>query len=136
MLQKASSELQMDIPVTDVVNIWRGGCIIRSSLLEVFANAFKKNKQLSNILLNKKVAAIIKKKIPSLRKLVQQMTAARIPVGGLMSALGYMDALCSEKMPTNLIQAQRDYFGAHTYQRIDQEGSFHTDWDDDKKSKS
>jgi 6-phosphogluconate dehydrogenase len=129
MLQKASSQLQMDIPVTDVVKIWRGGCIIRSSLLEIFAGAFKKDKQLSNILLNKKVAAIIKKKIPSLRKIVQQMTVARIPVGGLMSALGYVDALCSEKMPTNLIQAQRDYFGAHTYLRIDKEGSFHTDWD-------
>jgi 6-phosphogluconate dehydrogenase len=129
MLHKASTDLQMDIPLPDVVKIWRGGCIIRSSLLELFAKAFKKDKQLSNILLNKKVSSLVKKKQSALRKIIQQSIAARIPVGGLMSALGYFDAYCSEKMPVNLIQAQRDYFGAHTYQRIDKEGSFHTDWD-------
>jgi 6-phosphogluconate dehydrogenase len=129
MLHKASTDLQMDIPLQDVVRIWRGGCIIRSSLLEIFYSAFKKNKQLANLLLNKKVTSLIKKKLPALRKIIQYSVASRIPVGGLMSTLGYFDAWCSEKMPTNLIQAQRDYFGAHTYQRIDKEGSFHTDWD-------
>jgi 6-phosphogluconate dehydrogenase len=128
MLHKASTELYMDIPLQDVVKIWRGGCIIRSSLLEIFTTAFKKNKELSNILLNKKVAAVMKKKQAALRKIIQQAVAAKIPVAGLMSALSYFDAFCSERMPTNLIQAQRDYFGAHTYQRIDQEGSFHTEW--------
>jgi 6-phosphogluconate dehydrogenase len=128
MLHKASAELQMEIPLPDVVRIWRGGCIIRSSLLEIFTDAFKKNKQLPNILLNKKVAALLKKKQAALRKLVQQASAAKIPVAGLMSALAYFDAYCTERMPTNLIQAQRDYFGAHTYQRIDKEGSFHTEW--------
>ena len=128
MLHKGSAELQMDIPLQDVVRIWRGGCIIRSSLLEIFTTAFKKNKQLSNILLNKKVAAIMKKRQPALRKIIQQASAAKIPVAGLMSALSYFDAYCSERLPTNLIQAQRDYFGAHTYQRIDNEGSFHTEW--------
>jgi len=129
MLHKASSELQMDIPLLDVVKIWRGGCIIRSSLLEAFTAAFKKNKQLSNILLNKKVAALVKKKQAALRKIVQQASVIKIPAAGLMSALSYLDAYCSERMPTNLIQAQRDYFGAHTYQRIDKEGSFHTEWE-------
>lgn len=128
MLHKASTELKMDIPLQDVVRIWRGGCIIRSSLLEIFTAAFKKNKQLPNILLNKKVASIIKKKQAALRKVVQQGSSAKIPVAGLMSALSYFDACCSERMPTNLIQAQRDYFGAHTYQRIDKEGVFHTEW--------
>ena len=128
MLHKASSDLQMDIPLSDVVRIWRGGCIIRSSLLEVFYSAFKKDKQLANLLLNKKVASLIKKKLPALRKIIQHSVAARIPVGGLMSTVGYFDAWCSEKMPTNLIQAQRDYFGAHTYERIDEAGIFHTDW--------
>jgi 6-phosphogluconate dehydrogenase len=120
----------MDIPLPDVVRIWRGGCIIRSSLLEIFHAAFKKDKQLANLLLNKKVASLIKKKLPALRKIIQYSVAARIPVGGLMSTLGYFDAWCSEKMPTNLIQAQRDYFGAHTYQRVDKEGNFHTEWDE------
>jgi 6-phosphogluconate dehydrogenase len=129
MLHKASSALQMDIPLSDVIKIWRGGCIIRSSLLDMLLPAFKKDKQLSNILLNKKVAAIVKKKLPAFRKIIQQAVSARIPVAGFMSALGYFEAYCSEKMPVNLIQAQRDYFGAHTYQRIDREGIFHTDWD-------
>lgn len=129
MLHKASASLQMDIPLQDVVRIWRGGCIIRSTLLETFTAAFKKDKLLPNILLNKKVAALVKKKQLALRKVIQQSSSAKVPVAGLMSALSYFDAYCSERMPTNLIQAQRDYFGAHTYQRIDKEGNFHTDWD-------
>ena len=128
MLYKASSELKMDIPMKDVVRIWRGGCIIRSSLLEAFTNAFKKDKSLTNILLNKKIASAVKKKQLALRKSIQFGIANKIPVAGLASALSYFDAYCSEKLPTNLIQAQRDYFGAHTYQRIDKEGSFHTEW--------
>ena len=128
MLHKASAALKMDIPLQDVVRIWRGGCIIRSSLLEIFTAAYKKDKQLVNILLNKKVASLIKKKQAALRKVIQQGSAVKIPVGGLMSSLAYLDAYCSDRMPTNLIQAQRDYFGAHTYQRIDKEGNFHTEW--------
>ncbi|MEO5947127.1 MAG: NADP-dependent phosphogluconate dehydrogenase [Chitinophagaceae bacterium] len=128
MLHKASASLEMEIPLQDVVRIWRGGCIIRSTSLEIFTTAFKRDKNLSNILLNKKVAAIIKKKQTALRKIVQISANAKVPVAGLMSALSYLDAFTTEKMPTNLIQAQRDYFGAHTYQRTDKEGSFHTDW--------
>jgi len=128
MLHKASASLQMEIPMQDVVRIWRGGCIIRSSLLEMFTTAFKKDKNLSNMLLNKKVATIIKKKQSALRRVVQISGNAKVPVAGLMSALSYFDSFTTEKMPTNLIQAQRDYFGAHTYQRIDKEGSFHTNW--------
>lgn len=128
MLHVASSELKMDIPLKDVVRIWRGGCIIRSSLLEIFTTAFKKTPTLSNILLNKKIASLIKKKSLALRKTVQLGINNKIPVAGLASALSYFDAYCSEKLPTNLIQAQRDCFGAHTYQRIDKEGSFHTEW--------
>jgi 6-phosphogluconate dehydrogenase len=128
MLHKASTALQMDIPLQDVVRIWRGGCIIRSTLLEIFTAAFKKDKQLPNILLNKKVAALVKKKQLALRKVIQQSSSAKVPVAGLMSTLSYFDAYCTERMPTNLIQAQRDYFGAHTYQRIDKEGNFHTEW--------
>jgi len=128
MIYKASLIRQMDIPLQDVVKIWRGGCIIRSAQLEIFTAAFKKNSALPNILLNKKIAAIAKKKQSGLRKTIQLFAAARIPAGGLMSALSYLDAYTSDRMATNLIQAQRDYFGAHTYQRIDKEGSFHTEW--------
>jgi len=129
MLHKASVELQMEVPLKDVVKIWRGGCIIRSVVLETFTAAYKRDAGLSNILLNKKVASLIKKRQSGLRKIIQRATASKIPVAGLSSALGYFDAYCSETMPTNLIQAQRDFFGAHTYQRNDQNGSFHTVWE-------
>jgi 6-phosphogluconate dehydrogenase len=128
MLNKASVKLNMDIPLADVVKIWRGGCIIRSSLLEVFYKAFKKDKQLTNILLNKNVAKLLQKREKQLRTVIKLAAQSKIPAAGLMSALSYFDAYCTERMPTNLIQAQRDFFGAHTYARIDKEGIFHTEW--------
>jgi 6-phosphogluconate dehydrogenase len=129
MLRKGSAELNMEIPLQDVVKIWRGGCIIRSVSLEDFYKAFQKNPQLENILLDENIAALIKAKEESLRNIIAQAAQSKIAAGGLMSALAYFDAYTTEKMPVNLIQAQRDYFGAHTYQRIDKEGNFHTQWD-------
>jgi len=128
LLHTASQSLKMDIPIQDVVRIWRGGCIIRSSLLEIFAPVYKKDNQLSNILLNKKVASLVKKKQTGARWAIQRGMHNRIPVAAFSSALSYFDAWTSAWLPVNLIQAQRDYFGAHTYQRIDKEGSFHTEW--------
>jgi len=128
MLHSASTELDMQIPLHDVVKIWRGGCIIRSGLLEVFYKAYSKNKNLPNILTDKAVAKLVKKKEKNLRALLRVSLQSKIPCGALMTALSYFDAYTSAIMPVNLIQAQRDYFGAHTYQRIDMEGSFHTEW--------
>jgi 6-phosphogluconate dehydrogenase len=131
MLHEASSALNMDIPLADVVKIWRGGCIIRSSLLEVFYKAYQKDKSLGNILLNKNIARIVKKADRNARAVIKLAVQSKIPVTALSSAVGYFDAFCSATMPTNLIQAQRDLFGAHTYQRIDKEGTFHTEWNED-----
>ncbi|MBS1566309.1 MAG: NADP-dependent phosphogluconate dehydrogenase [Bacteroidetes bacterium] len=128
MLYKASSTLDMQIPLANVVRIWRGGCIIRSTLLETFYKAYKKDSSLSNILLDKTVAKLLKKKERGARATVRLAAQSRVPAAALAGALGYFDAYTSEKMPVNLIQAQRDYFGAHTYQRIDTDGSFHTEW--------
>jgi 6-phosphogluconate dehydrogenase len=128
MLYKASTDLQMDIPMKDVVKIWRGGCIIRSSLLEIFATAYSAKQIPPNILLNKKVAALLKKKSGNLRKAGKLAITAKIPAAALLSSISYLDAYSTEQLPVNLIQAQRDYFGAHTYQRIDKEGTFHTEW--------
>lgn len=128
LLQKASVERQMEIPIVDVVRIWRGGCIIRSSQLELFATVFKKSPLLENILLDKKVATLIRKKQRGLRKAIQHAVVTKIPLAGLMSALSWFDAYSSSSLPTNLVQAQRDLFGSHTYQRVDKEGSFHTEW--------
>jgi 6-phosphogluconate dehydrogenase len=129
MLYKASDELKMDIPLKDVVKSWRGGCIIRSSLLEVFYTAYSKTENaLSNILLDENIATLIKAKEANVRNVVITATQSNISAACLMSTLSYFDAYTTERMPTNLIQAQRDYFGAHTYERIDKEGKFHTEW--------
>lgn len=129
MLYRASSELKMDIPLKDVVKIWRGGCIIRSSLLEIFAQVYAGKQVPSNILLHKKIAALVKKKSSNFRKIIKLAATNKIPAAGLMSSLAYLDSYTSDQLPVNLIQAQRDFFGAHTYQRIDKEGSFHTEWE-------
>jgi 6-phosphogluconate dehydrogenase len=128
MLFQASKDLQMDIPLTDVVSVWRGGCIIRSSLLSVFTDAYKQTPELSNILLNQEVAALVKSVEGNTRSLVAFAAQSGIPAAALMSSLAYFDAYKTAYMPTNLIQAQRDYFGAHTYQRTDIPGTFHTEW--------
>jgi len=128
MLHVASKELAMDIPMQEVVKVWRGGCIIRSSLLEVFFKAYEKNPQLPNLLLEPEIAQLLQGKKQNMRNVVIHAIHMGYPVAGLMAALSYFDAYRSERMPTNLIQAQRDYFGAHTYQRIDEPGTFHTQW--------
>jgi len=128
LLHKASSELDMDVPLTDVVRIWRGGCIIRSALLDSFYAVYKKIPDLTNLLLNKKIARLVKSKEKKMRTVIRLVTAMKIPIAGFTSVLSYFDAYCSGQLPTNLIQAQRDYFGAHMYQRIDREGMFHSEW--------
>jgi len=118
----------MQIPMPQVVSVWRGGCIIRSTLLELFGNAFKANPQLSNLLLDPQVAKLLQAKVTGIKAVAALAIQHSIPAGGLMSALSYFETCRSKHLPINLLQAQRDYFGAHTYQRIDLEGTFHTEW--------
>lgn len=132
LLVKASEEYDFQIPLKDVVKIWRGGCIIRSVLLEKFYAAYTKNPNLSNILLDRDISDIVKEKIGSLRKTAAFAVSNGISSLGIQTALGYFDAYTTDSLPVNLIQAQRDYFGAHTYQRIDREGIFHTSWETSK----
>lgn len=129
LLVKASEELSMEIPLKDVVKIWRGGCIIRSTLLETFYEAYSTKTDLENILLDENIASLLISRIDSLREVVSAAAKSSIPAGALQTALAYFDAYTSERMSTNMIQAQRDYFGAHTYQRVDREGTFHTEWE-------
>ncbi|HTN35843.1 MAG TPA: NADP-dependent phosphogluconate dehydrogenase [Arachidicoccus sp.] len=128
LLVKASEELKMEIPLKDVVKIWRGGCIIRSTLLETFYQAYQADPALSNILLDATIAGEVKASVEDLRKVVSEATKSGISIGAIQSSLAYLESYTSAKMPTNLIQAQRDNFGSHTYQRIDKEGIFHTEW--------
>jgi 6-phosphogluconate dehydrogenase len=128
LLQVASRELHMEISLPEVVRVWRGGCIIRSTLLEVFMKSFQKNPSLENILLEENVAILLSDKEKNLRDVIAQAAQAGLPAPGFMASLSYFDSYRSAQLPTNLIQAQRDYFGAHTYQRTDVTGTFHTEW--------
>jgi 6-phosphogluconate dehydrogenase len=136
MLAKASTVLEMDIPLPSVIQVWKAGCIIRSALLGNFTEAFAKDPGLSNILLDKGIAKLMQEREESMRSIVTLGVNSRIALPCLNSALTYYDAFLSERMPTNLIQAQRDHFGAHTYQRIDKEGAFHTEWHKDDESET
>jgi 6-phosphogluconate dehydrogenase len=128
LLHRASSELDMNIPAADVVRIWRGGCIIRSGLLDGFYRIYKKNPSLPNLLLDKKIVRLLRAKEKKARAIMKSAVGLRIPVAGLSSAIAYFDAYASGQLPTNLIQAQRDFFGAHTYERVDKKGTFHNEW--------
>jgi len=128
MIHKASEELQMDIPVREVVKVWRGGCIIRSALLDIFSESFAENGALKNLLLDKNIASILQKKLPAMQKIISLAAGNNYTAPGMMAAFCYFNAYRRRLLPTNLIQAQRDFFGAHQYQRIDKDGFFHTTW--------
>ena len=130
LLQKASPEKSYGFDLTEIARIWRGGCIIRSKLLESIRAAYAADPALENLLLDKNFADMLNSRAGSLRKTVVAFNENGIPSACFSSALAYFDAFRTERLPANLIQAQRDYFGAHTYQRTDKEGTFHTpDWE-------
>ena len=133
MLAKASAVLEMAIPLPSVIQVWKAGCIIRSALLGNFTEAFGRDAVLPNILLDPEIAKLLQHREQGMRSVVSQGISSRIALPCLASALTYYDAFLSERLPTNLIQAQRDHFGAHTYQRIDREGVFHTEWHSEER---
>ena len=128
LLQEASRQYDYGLQLETVARIWRGGCIIRAALLEDLRAVYQRNPQLANPLLDPTLAKRLLQRQDQLRQTVVLAARLGIPVPGLMGALAYFDSYRSERLPTNLIQAQRDYFGAHTYERIDTEGTFHTEW--------
>lgn len=128
MLTTASTELKMDIPLPEVVSVWRGGCIIRSGLLDYFKKAYE-NAGLKNLLLDKDIAELMKQKESAIQKITSLAALNNYPAAGFMSSLNYFNAYRRKLLPTNLVQAQRDFFGAHTYERIDEAGIFHTEWE-------
>ena len=129
LLQEASKEKKYDLNLSRIAGIWRGGCIIRSALLEQFRLAFDEKPDLLNLLQYDTEIGILNRNIGYLREIVMMGFSHGIPVAALSSALSYFDGFTTRRLPANLIQAQRDYFGAHTYQRVDEDGIFHTpDW--------
>jgi 6-phosphogluconate dehydrogenase len=127
-LREASREYGYELRLASIAKIWRAGCIIRASLLEDIAKAFEEDKDLANLLLAPSFVVKIQDSVGAARELVTYAAENGIPMPGLFNSLSYFDAYTSERLPLNLIQAQRDYFGSHTYERTDREGIFHTDW--------
>jgi 6-phosphogluconate dehydrogenase len=128
MLKEASKEYSYGLRLADIARIWKGGCIIRSRLLDPIQKAYKKNPELPNLLVDRRFGRLVNRYSRGLRRVVAAATKAGVPALAYGSTLGYIDSYRSEFLPANLLQAQRDYFGAHTYQRIDREGAFHTEW--------
>lgn len=127
LLTAASNDRSYGLNLSEVARIWRGGCIIRSSLLENIREAFTTDPGLENLLLDDNFSFKLEEGISSLRRVVEGFVAADIPAMCFSATLAYIDAFRTARLPANLIQAQRDHFGAHTYQRVDKEGTFHTD---------
>ncbi|HUT37336.1 MAG TPA: NADP-dependent phosphogluconate dehydrogenase [Planctomycetota bacterium] len=128
LIREAAKEYKWDIAFGDLAMIWRGGCIIRAQFLHRIKEAFDRNPALANLLLDPYFKNIVEKAQASWREVVAAASMMGIPVPAFSSALGYFDSYRRARLPANLIQAQRDYFGAHTYERLDKLGSFHTEW--------
>jgi 6-phosphogluconate dehydrogenase len=128
LLKIASDEYQYDLDMGEIARIWRAGCIIRASLLDDIMAAYRRNPTLVNLLLDESFRVTVENRQGSWRFVVQTAVGMGIPVLALGASLAYFDAYRSERLPANLTQAQRDYFGAHTYRRVDREGVFHTEW--------
>ncbi len=127
-MRAASEEYGWNIPYGDVAMIFRGGCIIRAQFLQKIKEAFDQNSDLPNLLVDPYFQEIVGDYQSSLREVLGLAIQKGIPTPAFSSALAYYDSYRTETLPANLIQAQRDYFGAHTYERIDKEGTFHTEW--------
>lgn len=128
LLTVASVKHEYHLNLETVARVWRGGCIIRAALLEDIRAAFQARRDLPNLLLDPNISNKVMDHQENLRSLVCTASQLGIPVPALMVSLGYLDAYRSAWMPANLVQAQRDYFGSHTYERVDAKGVFHTQW--------
>jgi 6-phosphogluconate dehydrogenase len=129
LLRRASQEYEYGLNLEEVARIWRGGCIIRAALLEQIRSAFQRRPDLRNLLLDAELGRKVRERQSDLRAVVSMAIGSGIPAPGLMVSLAYYDGYRSAWLPANLIQAQRDYFGSHTYERVDAKGVFHTLWE-------
>ncbi len=127
-MRAASEEYDWNLRYGDIAMIFRGGCIIRAQFLQKIKDAYDREPQLANLLLDPYFNEIATNYQSALRKVISLAVQNGIPVPAFSSAIAYFDSYRSETLPANLLQAQRDYFGAHTYQRVDKEGVFHTNW--------
>jgi 6-phosphogluconate dehydrogenase len=128
LLGAASEAYRFGLDLAEVARVWRGGCIIRAALLREVQAASRSARDLSSYLLTPQASRLVAEHLPDLRTVVRDAVSLAVPVPGLMSALAYLDSLRSVRLPTSLIQAQRDYFGGHGFHRLDADGTFHGRW--------
>lgn len=129
LLAEASEELNYDLDMEGIARIWRGGCIIRAELLEKIRGSFSNHPQLKNMISTRQFRDELHACRESVVEVLHLTNERGISTMCMSSALQYFEAFRSERLPLNMVQAQRDYFGSHTYERIDQKGIFHTEWD-------
>jgi 6-phosphogluconate dehydrogenase len=130
LLEQASAEFKYELNLKEISQIWRGGCIIRAVLLEDIYQAYKKQPELPHLYSDESIQNQLKEIIPGTRNVVITALSNGIAIPCFASALTYYDSLRTENSPLNLTQAQRDFFGAHTFERIDEEGIFHANWNE------
>jgi 6-phosphogluconate dehydrogenase len=130
MMKAAGDEYRWSLDLGEIARIWKGGCIIRAQFLDLIKNAYRKNPSLPNLLLDDHFRAWVTEAQPRWRHVVRTAQERGIPVLAMSASLAYYDSVRAERLPLNLTQAQRDYFGAHTYERTDRpgQGPFHTEW--------
>ncbi|MBX0292991.1 NADP-dependent phosphogluconate dehydrogenase [Hymenobacter sp. HSC-4F20] len=128
LLAKASREYHYDLRLAEIAKIWRGGCIIRAGFLRDIYAAYQQNPGLEHLLLDDAVAEQLRQALPGARAVVAAAATTGLAVPAYAASLSYFDSFRTARLPSNLIQAQRDYFGAHTYELIGREGLFHTQW--------
>jgi len=128
LLRRASERFDYGVRLDEIARIWKGGCIIRAIFLDKIRAAFSRDARLANLLLDDEFHAAIERRVDDWRRVVTSAVAAGMTPPSIAASLAYFDSLRRAQLPANLIQAQRDYFGAHTYQRTDRAGTFHTDW--------
>src|SRR5215216_6145977 len=128
LLRSGSAEYKWNLNLSDIATIWRGGCIIRAKFLNRIVQAYQRDPGLHNLLLDRYFTRAIKKTQRSWRVVVATAIKHGVPVPAFSASLAYFDSYRSARLPANLLQAQRDFFGAHTYERIDRPGAFHTEW--------
>ena len=128
LMRTASREYDYDLPFAEIARIWKGGCIIRAKLLDSIKQAFMKDANLQNLIIDPQLANRLSKLEGNWRNVAKTARDTSVPFPAISASLDYFDSYRSERLPANLVQALRDYFGAHGYERVDMSGQFHTDW--------
>jgi 6-phosphogluconate dehydrogenase len=136
LLSAASKDMSFNLNLSEISRIWKGGCIIRAGFLDKIKKAFADEPALSNLLLAPEFKQTILDRQTAWREVIATAATMGIPVPAFSASLDYFDTFRRDRLPQNLTQAQRDLFGSHTYQRIDREGTFHTEWQEVKETKA